>query len=67
MAITLNVPVKTPVPLAEIIRALEIVGDGPNGDADPRRRAAKILKELASWQQMVLVCTVDAAPLDPDM
>jgi len=46
-----------PVPVTEIIRALE--GEAGNTDTDPRWLAASELRRMGGWERRTLMCDVD--------
>lgn len=49
-----------PIPVTEIVRALE--REAANTDTDPRWRAAKELRLMTGWRTRTLMCCLDPRP-----
>jgi len=49
-----------PVPVREIVRALE--REAGNTDTDPRWLAASALRRMAKWEDRTLMCEIDQRP-----
>jgi hypothetical protein len=51
---------RAPVPVSEIIRALE--REAANTDSDPRWLAATCLRQIMGWETRTLICDIDTRP-----